>query len=193
MVRFATRVAAIACVAALAVAAPASALVSFYSLEAKTIEGKPVKLSAYQGQALLIVNTASNCGYTPQYEGLEKLYDTYKGRGLRVLAFPSNDFLFQEPGSNAEIQKFCTSTYGVSFDLFEKAPVNGLGASSVYKYLTGRVTNPRFHGPIRWNFEKFVIDRQGRVIARFPSKVAPESPEMEKAIEAALGPAKAKP
>jgi glutathione peroxidase len=172
------------------VAAPALAFVSLYDLEAKTIDGKPVKLSAYKGQALVIVNTASKCGYTPQYEGLEKLYDKYKPLGLRVLAFPSNDFLFQEPGSNEEIQKFCTSTYGVSFDLFEKVSVNGVGASPVYKYLTGRLTNPRFAGNIRWNFEKFVIDRKGQVVARFPSKVDPTSVLMVEAVEKAVKPLK---
>lgn len=183
-------VGAIACVAGLAVAAPASAFVSIYDLEAKSISGKPVKLSSYRGQVLLIVNTASKCGYTPQYAGLEKLSDTYKARGLRVLGFPSNDFLFQEPGSNTEIAEFCSANYGVSFDMFEKVRVNGMGASPVYKYLTGRLTNPHFHGNIRWNFEKFLVDRKGKVVARFPSKVAPESPQVVKAIETLLGPAR---
>lgn len=177
-------------IAAVVTVAPASAFVSLYDLEARTIDGKPVKLSAYKGQALVIVNTASKCGYTPQYEGLEKLYDTYKPQGLRILAFPSNDFLFQEPGTNADIQKFCTSTYGVSFDLFEKVRVNGVGAAPVYKYLTGQLTNPRFHGKIRWNFEKFVIDRRGRVVARFPSKVEPTAAPVVEAVEKALATAK---
>lgn len=148
-----------------------------------TIDGQPRPLSAYAGQVLLIVNTASRCGYTPQYGPLEKLYEKYKDRGLRVLAFPANDFGAQEPGSNEEIREFCGRTYGVTFDLFAKISVKGDTMHPLYGYLTTHSPNP---GPIRWNFTKFLVDRQGRVVARFESKADPLSEEVVARIEALL-------
>ncbi len=148
-----------------------------------TIDGQSRPLAAYAGQVLLIVNTASRCGYTPQYGPLEQLYEKYKDRGLRVLAFPANDFGAQEPGSNEEIREFCGRTYGVTFDLFAKISVKGDTMHPLYGYLTARGPNP---GPIRWNFTKFLVDRQGRVVARFEPKADPLSEEVVSRIEELL-------
>jgi len=150
-----------------------------------SITGQPVNLSKYQGKVVLIVNTASYCGYTKQYEGLEALYRKYKGRGLVVIGFPSNDFGAQEPGSNDEIQTFCRSNYGVEFDMFSKVDVLGNTKVPLYKYLTSSSTS-KFPGEIEWNFEKFLISRDGQILARFKSDVEPESREVTAAIEGAL-------
>lgn len=149
-----------------------------------SLDGKPVHLSKYQGNVILIVNVASECGYTYQYEGLQALHKKYAGRGLRILGFPSNDFGAQEPGSNAQIATFCKSNYGVEFDMFSKIAVLGRDQAPLYKTLT---STPGFSGNIAWNFEKFLLDRDGKVIGRFKSPVEPLSPEMTKAIETALG------
>lgn len=135
-----------------------------YSFELKTIEGRPKPLSDYKGQVLLIVNTASLCGFTPQYEALEKLHRTYKDRGLRLLAFPANEFGAQEPGTDAAIKSFCQTRYSVSFELFSKVCVKGAGIHPLYHFLT---TESGFNGEIPWNFAKFLVDRHGRVAARF--------------------------
>lgn len=164
-----------------AMAAQADAGVHAFSV--KRIDGTPVKLSAYQGRVLLIVNTASKCGLTPQYEGLEKLHATYGKQGLSVLGFPANDFFGQEPGSNAEIQQFCQSSFGVKFDMFEKIVVKGRGQAPLYRYLTE--TEPHA-GQVRWNFEKFLVGRDGRVVARFEPRTKPTDPAVIKAIEAEL-------
>src|SRR5215470_4843530 len=148
-----------------------------------SIDGKPVDLSKYQGQVVLMVNVASECGYTPQYEGLEGLHKKYAAKGLRILGFPSNDFGQQEPGTNSEIAQFCKQNYGVEFDMFSKIVVKGAGQAPLYKYLTG---HPKFRGDVAWNFEKFLVGRQGEVIARYKSEVEPLSREMESAIETAL-------
>lgn len=150
----------------------------------KTIEGKEKKLADYKGRALLIVNVASECGYTPQYEGLEKLHEQYGAKGLSVLGFPCNDFGAQEPGTEQEIMKFCTTNYGVKFDMFSKVKVKGEGMSPLFDYLQ---THEKFGGPIKWNFGKFLVDKDGNVVARFEHKVAPESAELKTAIEKALG------
>lgn len=163
--------------------APAQGL---YQFSVTRLDGRPVTLSSYRGKVMLIVNTASKCGLTPQYAGLEKLHDAYRAKGLAVLGFPANDFLWQEPGSNAEIGEFCQENYGVSFDMFEKVAVKGPQQAPLYRFLTSPETNPRFAGEIRWNFDKFLIDRQGRVVARFAPKVTPEDPAVVKAIEAEL-------
>ncbi|QDU62621.1 Hydroperoxy fatty acid reductase gpx1 [Planctomycetes bacterium Pan216] len=152
----------------------------------KAIDGKEVDLSKYDGKVVLVVNTASKCGYTPQYSGLEKLYQDKKGDGLVVLGFPCNQFGSQEPGSEAEIAQFCTKNYGVTFPMFAKSDVNGPDQNDVYKYLTSETTDPKFAGKIRWNFEKFLIGRDGKVVARFPSRVAPDSTELTKAIDEQL-------
>src|SRR5262245_53498097 len=149
-----------------------------------SLDGKPVNLAKYQGNVVLMVNVASECGYTPQYEGLQALHKKYVSRGLRILGFPSNDFGAQEPGSNAEIADFCKKNYGVEFDMFSKIKVLGSDKAPLYKTLT---STPKFSGDVSWNFEKFLVGRDGQVIARFKSAVEPESPEMTKAIEAALG------
>jgi glutathione peroxidase len=142
-----------------------------------------VNLAKYRGNVVLMVNVASQCGYTPQYEGLQALHKKYAGQGLRILGFPSNDFGAQEPGSNQEIADFCKKNYGVEFDMFSKITVLGANKAPLYKTLT---STPGFTGEVAWNFEKFLVGRDGKVIARFKSPVEPQSPEMTKAIEAAL-------
>ena len=171
--------------ALLAAATPAAAAAprSVHDFRVADIDGAPVSLSAYRGQALLIVNTASRCGYTPQYRSLEELYKKYRARGFEVLAFPANDFMNQEPGSNQEIRQFCTKKYGTTFPLFAKLSVRGKDIAPLYRYLT---KESGFPGDIEWNFTKFVIGRDGRIVARFPSKVTPDSPEVTAAIEKAL-------
>ena len=149
-----------------------------------SLDGKPVNLAKYQGNVVLMVNVASECGYTPQYEGLQALHKKYAARGLRVLGFPSNDFGGQEPGSNGEIQDFCKKNYGVEFDMFSKIKVLGNDKAPLYKTLT---STPKFSGDVSWNFEKFLIGRDGQVIGRYKSPVEPLSAELTKAIEAALG------
>ncbi len=157
----------------------------FYGLSAETIEGKKSPLSSYKGKVALVVNTASECGYTSQYKGLEALYEKYKGKGLVVLGFPSNDFGGQEPGSNAEIKKFCEKKFKVSFPMFSKNPVKGTEKQPVYKFLT-ETGNPKLAGEVGWNFEKFLINREGEIVARYKSGVAPESPELDRAIQSEL-------
>ena len=161
---------------------PASVL----NIQVKDIDGQDVNLSRYKGKVLLIVNTASQCGYTPQYQGLEDLYEKYKAKGLEVLAFPANEFGRQEPGTNAEIKSFCKTRYDVSFPLFSKIVVKGEGIHPLYQLLTSPESDPKFAGEIPWNFTKFLVDRQGRVIARFAPDDEPESPKVTQAIEAAL-------
>ena len=152
----------------------------------KSIKGDDVDLSKYQGKVLLVVNVASKCGATPQYNQLEALNTKYKEKGLAVLGFPCNQFGGQEPGSEEEIVKFCQSKYNVSFDLFAKIDVNGPEASPVYKALTSKESDPKFAGDIKWNFEKFLIGRNGEIIARFPTGTKPDAPDVIKAIEAEL-------
>lgn len=151
-----------------------------------SIDGKTVNLSKYQGKVVLMVNVASECGYTPQYEGLQELHKRYAAKGLSILGFPANDFGAQEPGTNAEISNFCKKNYGVEFDMFSKIVVNGAGQAPLYKFLTSKDTNPRFAGQVGWNFEKFLVGRDGQVMARFMSDVEPLSREMLGAIENAL-------
>jgi glutathione peroxidase len=159
---------------------------NLYEIEVKTITGEAVKLEQFNGKTLLIVNTASKCGFTGQYEGLQKLYDTYNERGLVVLGFPSNDFLRQEPGSNEEIASFCTLNYGVTFPMFEKIVVKGKGQHPLYTYLTASETHPEFAGKISWNFNKFLISSDGEIIGRFGSKTKPADDPLVAAIEGAL-------
>ena len=169
-----------------AAAAAAVAGTTPYAFTMPTIDGKPKALSDYRGKVMLVVNTASKCGYTPQYEGLEKLHKRFQRRGLALLGFPENDFLWQEPGNNQEIHAFCTEKYGVTFDMFEKIVVRGKGQAPLYRYLTSPKTDPRFAGEISWNFEKFLISRKGEVIVRFKPAVTPEDPALVAAIEQAL-------
>lgn len=157
------------------------------SFTMKSLEGKSVDLGDYQGKVLLVVNVASRCGYTPQYAGLQELHEKYATRGLAVLGFPCNQFGKQEPGSEEEIAAFCEKNFGVAFDMFAKVDVNGESACELYQFLTSEETDPAFAGPIKWNFEKFLIDRNGQIVARFPSGVAPNAEKLVEAIEAALG------
>jgi glutathione peroxidase len=152
----------------------------------KDLAGKDMDLSRYQGKVILLVNVASQCGYTPQYQGLEALHEKYSKEGLAVLGVPSNDFGQQEPGSNDEIAKFCQTKYGVKFDMLSKVVVKGDGQVPLYKYLTSKETNPRFSRPIRWNFTKFLIGRNGDIVARYEPSVKPESKEVAEAIEKEL-------
>ncbi len=154
-----------------------------YAFEMNTIEGTPRPLAEYKGKVCLIINTASKCGFTPQYEGLEKLHAEFKARGLRVLGFPSNDFGAQEPGSEAEIKEFCSTRYRVSFDLFAKIRVKGEGMHPLYEFLT---KHSGHNGDIPWNFSKFLVDREGRVAARFGPDTEPLDKALTAAIEAAL-------
>ena len=153
----------------------------------EAIDGKQIDMQEkYKGKALLIVNVASKCGYTRQYAGLEELNRKYKDKDLAVLGFPSNQFGKQEPGSNAEIHEFCKSKYDVTFDMFSKIDVNTDSASPLYKELTKADAPPKGAGPVKWNFEKFVVDKNGKVIARFPSATEPDDPELIAAIEKAI-------
>lgn len=154
--------------------------------EMARIDGEPVHLSQYRGDVVLMVNTASQCGFTPQYAGLQTLHEQYHERGLSILGFPANDFGNQEPGDNEQIHQFCEVNYGVTFDLFAKVSVKGEQQCALYQHLTDKETNPDFAGPVKWNFEKFLLNREGTVIARFRSKVKPTSDAMIDAIETAL-------
>jgi len=166
--------------AAFAAGGPVSAG-SFYTFKTTTLQGQPADLSQYAGKVALVVNVASKCGFTPQYAGLQKLYDELEGRGFVVLGFPSNDFGGQEPGSAEEIEGFCKKNYGVSFPMFSKLVTKaGSEQSPIYTYLGQNGSLPS------WNFGKYLVGRDGRVIQYFPSKVAPESPELRAAIEKAL-------
>jgi glutathione peroxidase len=152
----------------------------------KSLSGQEVDLTQYRGQVLLIVNVASECGYTPQYRGLQALYTQYGQNGFMVLGFPCNQFGRQEPGTAEQIARFCQRNYGVTFDMFEKVDVNGRNQCDLYKYLTSPDTNAKHSGPIDWNFEKFLVARNGTVVARFGSGVAPESKALVEAIEREL-------
>lgn len=151
-----------------------------------SLEGKEVDLSKYKGKVILMVNVASRCGATPQYEGLQDLYAKYKDKDFVVLGFPSNQFGKQEPGNSAQIREFCTKNYGVTFPMFEKIDVNGDDAAPLYKYLTSEKTNPGHSGRIGWNFEKFLISKDGQVVERFKTRQSPSMPAFTKAIEAEL-------
>ncbi len=152
----------------------------------KDIDGKDVALAKFQGKVLLIVNTASQCGHTPQYKGLQEIYQKYKDQGFEVLAFPANQFGCQEPGTDEQIKQFCSSNYNVSFPLFSKIVVKGKEIDPLYDFLTSEATDPKHAGPITWNFAKFLVNRKGEVVARFQPGEKPESGELISAIEKAL-------
>jgi glutathione peroxidase len=154
-----------------------------YSFSMKTIDGKDKPLSEYKGKVLLIVNVASKCGNTPQYKGLESIYEKYKDRGFMILGFPANNFLRQEPGANEDIKKFCTLNYGVTFDMFSKISVKGSDQDSLYQYLTKESPVP---GVVTWNFQKYLVDRKGNVIEKFAPGTGPEEKEVIDKIEQLL-------
>ena len=157
-----------------------------YGQTMKSLTGKETKLSKYRGKVLLVVNTASECGATPQYEPLQGLHKKYAEKGLAVVGFPCNQFGSQEPGSASEIASFCKKNYGVEFDMFGKVDVNGEKAAPLFKYLTSKESGLKKTGPIGWNFEKILISRRGKPVARFGTGVEPNSEEVVKAIEAEL-------
>jgi len=154
-----------------------------YSFSMKTIDGKDKPLSEYKGKVLLIVNVASKCGHTPQYKGLEAIYEKYKDRGFMILGFPANNFLRQEPGTNEDIKKFCTLNYGVTFDMFSKISVKGSDQDSLYQYLTKESPVP---GAVTWNFQKYLVDRKGNVVEKFTPGTKPEEKEVIEKIEQLL-------
>ena len=153
----------------------------------KTIDGKDAPLSAYKGKVVLLVNVASYCGNTPQYKGLQALHEQHAKDGLVIVGVPANEFGKQEPGTNEEIKEFCETNYKVSFPMMSKIVVKGNGIDPLYKYLTTKETNGKFAGDITWNFEKFLIGRDGQVIARFNPRTNPESEDFKNAIKKALG------
>jgi glutathione peroxidase len=156
-----------------------------YEYTLPSIDGKPAPLEQYKGKVLLLVNVASKCGFTPQYKGLEAVYEKFKDQGLVVVGFPANNFMSQEPGTNEEIKSFCSRTYNVSFPMYSKVSVKGDDKTPLYHYLTEQ-TDPSIKGEIKWNFTKFLVDRNGNVVARFEPKVTPEDPQVTAAIEKAL-------
>jgi len=159
---------------------------SVYDFTMKDTGGRDVKLEQFRGQVVMLVNVASKCGYTPQYDGLQKIYEQYKDRGFVILGFPANNFGAQEPGTNEEIVEFCRINYGVKFPIFSKISVKGEDKHPLYKYLTETETNPEFSGEVKWNFNKFLVGREGKIIARFESADKPEDAKVTAAIEAAL-------
>jgi gluconolactonase len=160
---------------------------TFHSFTVDDIDGNPVDLSDYQGKVVLVVNVASKCGFTKQYAGLEQLYQTYKDKGFVILGFPANNFGSQEPGTDAEIKTFCTRKFNVTFPMFSKISAKGDDIHPLYAYLTSPEENGKFGKPIKWNFNKFLIDQDGNTLAYFPSKVAPMDAELVEALEKALG------
>jgi glutathione peroxidase len=171
----------------LAAGATAAHAASIYDFTMKSIDGQPVSLKTYSGKVVLLVNVASKCGFTPQYAGLEALYEKYKDRGLVIVGVPANNFGSQEPGTNEEIKKFCSNKYNVTFPMMAKVSVLGDDKTPLYQYLTDKSQDPQFGGDIKWNFTKFLFDRKGNLVARFEPNVTPDSAEVQTAVESALG------
>lgn len=165
----------------------AAHVTSIYDFTMKSIDGEPVSLKSYKGKVVMVVNVASKCGFTPQYSGLEAVYEKYKDRGFVIVGVPANNFASQEPGTNEEIKKFCSTKYNVTFPMMAKVSVLGDDKTPLYQYLTDKSQNPQVGGEIKWNFTKFVFDRNGKPVARFEPAVTPDSPQVESAIESALG------
>jgi len=157
---------------------------SVYDFTLNSIDGAAAPLSGFKGKVVLLVNVASKCGYTPQYAGLEKLYEAYKDKGFVIVGVPANDFGKQEPGTNEEIKTFCSRNYRVTFPMMSKVSVKGSDKTPLYQYLTD--TSAKTGGEIKWNFTKFLVDRKGNIISRFEPAVTPDSPDMVKAVEQAL-------
>src|SRR5580693_3575743 len=161
-----------------------------YDFTLNSIEGQATPLASFKGKVVLLVNVASRCGFTPQYTGLETLYEKYKDRGFVIVGIPANNFGAQEPGTNQEIKTFCSSKYHVTFPMMAKVSVKGSDITPLYQFLTDKGANPQTGGEIGWNFTKFLVGPNGKVIARFDSKITPDSPEVTSAIEKALSGAK---
>ena len=159
---------------------------SIYDFTMRSIDGDQVSLKSYHGKVVLLVNVASKCGFTPQYAGLEALYEKYKDRGLVIVGVPANNFMSQEPGTDEEIKKFCTNKYNVTFPMMSKVSVKGDDKTPLYVFLTGKDSDPQFGGDIKWNFTKFLFDRNGNPVARFEPNITPDSPQVTSAIESAL-------
>jgi len=159
---------------------------SIYEFIMNDIDGNPVNLEIYRNKVILIVNVASKCGFTPQYKGLQELYEEFMDDGFLILGFPANNFLSQEPGTNDEIKQFCSLNYNVSFPMFSKISVKGNDISPLYEFLTDKETNPEFFGKIKWNFTKFLIDRNGNIVDRFSPMTRPDSRKVKKRIEPLL-------
>jgi glutathione peroxidase len=158
---------------------------SLYNFTLPSIDGKPMPLADFKGKVVLMVNVASQCGYTPQYKGLEALYEKYKDQGFVILGFPANNFGAQEPGTNEEIKTFCTRKYSVTFPMYSKVSVKGEDQTPIYQYLT-KEADPSHTGDIKWNFTKFLVDRNGKVVQRFEPAVTPDDPQVVSAIEKLL-------
>jgi glutathione peroxidase len=159
---------------------------SIYSFTPTAIDGKPAPMASWKGKVMLLVNVASKCGYTPQYKGLEAVYEQYKDRGFVIVGFPANNFGGQEPGTNAEIVEFCSRTYNVTFPMMSKISVKGDDQAPLYRFLTGGAANAALAGDIKWNFTKFLVDRDGNTVARFEPATTPDSAEVKSAIEKIL-------
>jgi len=172
--------------AGVAIAGMAFAASSVYDFTLNSIDGAATPLSSFKGKVVLLVNVASKCGFTPQYAGLEKLYETYKDKGFVIVGVPANNFGSQEPGSDAEIKTFCSRNYNVTFPMMSKLSVKGSDTTPLYQYLTDKSANPNTGGEIKWNFTKFLIDKKGNVINRFEPAVTPEAADLVKAVETAL-------
>ena len=160
---------------------------SIYDFTMKSIDGQPVSLKSYKGKVVLLVNVASKCGFTPQYAGLEALYEKYKDKGFVIIGIPANNFGQQEPGTNEEIKTFCSRKYNVTFPMMSKVSVLGDDETPLYRSLTDKASDPKFGGDIKWNFTKFLFDRDGNLVARFEPPVTPDSSQVTAAVEAALG------
>ncbi len=172
--------------ALLLLSATAFAASGLYDFTMPALNGTPTPLAGFKGKVVLVVNVASQCGYTPQYEGLQALYAKYKDQGLVLAGFPANNFGGQEPGTNEEIGAFCRSKFGVTFPMFSKISVKGSDKAPLYQYLTDKTANPKTGGEIQWNFTKFLVDRSGKVIQRFEPAVEPQSRELVSAVESTL-------
>ena len=159
---------------------------SIYDFTLNSIDGQPISLKSYKGKVVLLVNVASKCGYTPQYKGLEALYEKYKDKGFVIVGVPANNFMRQEPGTNEEIKTFCSRKYNVTFPMMSKVSVLGDDKTPLYRYLTDKDSDPKFAGDIKWNFTKFLFDRNGNPVARFEPAVTPDSAEVQAAIESTL-------
>jgi glutathione peroxidase len=172
--------------ALLSLSATAFAASSLYDFTMPALNGVPTPLAGFKGKVVLVVNVASQCGYTPQYEGLQALYAKYKDQGFVIAGFPANNFGGQEPGTNEEIGAFCRSKYGVTFPMFSKISVAGGDKAPLYRFLTDKSANPKTGGEIQWNFTKFLVDREGKVIQRFEPEVEPQSKALVSAVESTL-------